>query len=68
MNTGTPLSEFMEGKTQTEVARQLGVTQGGLQKMIVSGRDIRICQKSDGSISAFEIRDIPAKKNANKAA
>lgn len=68
MNNAIPLSEFMIGKTQTKVAELIGVTQGGLRKMLVSGRDIRINVLVDGSIKAYEIRQVPARKDQQTTA
>lgn len=68
MNNSIPLAEFMEGKTQTKVARMLGITQGGLRKMINSGRDIRVNVLLDGTIKAYEIREVPARKPQTTAA
>lgn len=57
-----PLSEFMKNRTQTDVAKKLGVTQGGLRKMIVSGRNIHIEEKKDGGLRAFETREVPVRR------
>ncbi|MCG8608930.1 MAG: Cro/CI family transcriptional regulator [Pseudomonadales bacterium] len=63
MTDTVTLTEYAKDKTQNKVAEELGVTQAGLRKMLLSGRDIYIQKKSDGTIEAFEIRSIPARKN-----
>ncbi|MCA9368087.1 hypothetical protein KC887_07590 [Candidatus Kaiserbacteria bacterium] len=62
MNNGIPLIEFAQDKTQQELAELLGCTQGGARKMLISGRDIRVIKSNDGSIKAFEVREVPARK------
>lgn len=58
------LQEFVQGKTQQAAAELIGVTQGGLRKMLVSGRDIRVIKETDGGINAYEIKPVPSRKTA----
>lgn len=59
---GIPLSEFAKGKSQVEVAEILGVTQGAISQMILSGRDIRVINDVDGRPEGFEIRRIGSRR------
>lgn len=55
---GVPLKEFVIGRSQSEVARLIGVTQGSVWQMLGSDRDIRIKQLDSGEFVAYEIRRI----------
>ncbi len=52
-----------QGRTQSEVARALGITQGAVRQMINSDRDIRVIEDNNG-IKAYEVRSVPAKTAA----
>ena len=59
---GVPLSEFAKGKSQVEVAELLGVTQGAISQMMLSGRDVRVLSGADGRPEGFEIRRIGSRR------
>lgn len=59
---GTPLREFAKGKSQLEVAKLLGVTQGAVSQMMLSERDIRVVRDSEGRHSGIEIRRIGSRR------
>jgi len=59
---GIPLREFAKGKSQIEVAELLGVTQGAISQMMLSGRDIRVVSDSAGKPEGFEIRRIGSRR------
>lgn len=61
---GVPLREFAKGKSQVEVAELLGVTQGAISQMMLSGRDVRVVSGSDGKPEGFEIRRIGSRRKA----
>ena len=62
MKTQITLKKYLEsGHSQESLAKQLGVTQGAIQQMNASGRDIRLII-SGKKITAYEIRPVPAKK------
>jgi predicted transcriptional regulator len=52
---GVPLKTFCSGRTQSQVARLLGVTQGSISQMINSSRDIRVQQLSEDVYQAVEL-------------
>lgn len=54
----TSLSEFCSSRSQAKVADLLGWTQSAVSQALRSGRDIRIVEYADGSISAYEVRQI----------
>lgn len=53
-----PLKDFLEGRTQPEVAPLLGVTQGAISHMLKSERKIYVENLPDGSFQAYEIKPI----------
>ncbi len=54
-----PLSEFLKGRSQSEVAGEIGVIQPAVSKMVATGRDIYITVNVAGDITdAFEIKKI----------
>ena len=59
MSDGIPLSEFLTEKKQSDVARRLGISQPGLRKMLISERNIIVEEADDGSLRAFETREVP---------
>jgi hypothetical protein len=62
------IKQFAIDKGQAEAARLLGITQGGLSKAILVGRDIFVTQHPDGSYTAEEVRPFPSQAPAKKAA
>lgn len=64
---GIPLCEFAKGRSQVEVAEILGVTQGAISQMILSGRDVRVVHGSDGRPEGFEIRRIGSRRKKTAA-
>jgi biotin operon repressor len=62
MKTEITLKQYLDsGHSQESLAKQLGVTQGAVQQMKASGRDIRLILGGK-KIIAYEIRPIPAKR------
>lgn len=62
------IAQFAQEKGQTEAARLLDLTQGGLSKAIRLGRDIYVTQHEDGSYTAEEVRPFPSQAPAKKSA
>lgn len=68
MKTEITLKQYLEaGNSQESLAKQLGVTQGAVQQMKSSDRDIRLIIIGD-RITAYEVRPIPAKRKSKTAA
>lgn len=63
-----PLSEFAEGKGQTQAARLLGLTQGALNKALRVGREIYVIEQRDGSFTAEELRPFPSQAAKSQVA
>lgn len=62
MKTEITLKQYLDsGHSQESLAKQLGVTQGAVQQMKASGRDIRLIIGGK-RITAYEVRPIPAKR------
>jgi len=62
MKTQITLKQYLEmGHSQESLAQQLGVTQGAIQQMKASGRDIRLIIGGK-KITAYEVRPVPAKR------
>ncbi|AZC35892.1 helix-turn-helix domain-containing protein [Pseudomonas chlororaphis] len=55
---GLPLREFVEGKTQPQLAELLGVSQSAVSQMLNSQRDIRVRSDGHGGYDFIEIRQI----------
>lgn len=65
MNTEITLKQYLAaGNSQESLAKKLGVTQGAVQQMSKSGRDIRLIIIGE-KITAYEVRPVPAKKRAS---
>lgn len=64
---GVPLSEFIKGKSQAEVAEIIGVTQGAVSQMLRSKRDIRVRRDARGSFEAVEIKVVGARHTQRAA-
>lgn len=60
MSNEQHISDFLKNTTQEQLAGALGITQGAVNQMLKSGRDIRIVLSEEG-LSAYEIRSVPAK-------
>lgn len=59
------LGEYLASHgTQSDLAKALGIQQSAVSQMHRSNRAINITLMDDGSISANEIRPIPARKTA----
>lgn len=52
----TPLAEYLaqDGKTQTGLGAQVGLTQGAIGKMVRDGRNISVIEHDDTRIELFE--------------
>lgn len=59
---GTPLREYVKGKSQVEVAETLGVTQGAISQMLLSGRDVRVVFDRNGKAEGYELRRIGSRR------
>lgn len=56
------LNELVEVRSQSEVARLLGVSAPAITKAIKSGRTILVTEHDDGALEAEELRPFPSKK------
>lgn len=62
MKTEITLKQYLSsGHSQESLAKQLGVTQGAIQQMKASNRDIRLIIGGE-KIIAYEVRPIPSKR------
>lgn len=62
MKTEITLKQYLAaGNSQESLAKKLGVTQGAVQQMSKSSRDIRLIIL-DEKITAYEVRPVPAKR------
>jgi predicted transcriptional regulator len=61
---GVPLKSFCSGRTQSQVASLIGVTQGSISQMINSARDIRVQQLAEGEYKAVELVPVGRKRAA----
>ncbi len=61
------LNELVEVRSQSEVARLLGVSAPAITKAIKSGRTILVTEHEDGTLEAEELRPFPSTKK-NQAA
>ena len=61
------LNELVEVRSQSEVARLLGVSAPAITKAIKSGRTILVTEHDDGTLEAEELRPFPSTKK-NQAA
>ena len=59
-----PLNEYLERKTQAEVAAEIGVTQGAVWQMVRAGRKIELTIHDDGRVEAHEIKPLGKSKAA----
>lgn len=59
---GTPLREYVAGKSQVKVAEQLGVTQGAISQMLLSGRDVRVVIDGSGKAEGYELRRVGSRR------
>lgn len=50
------------GKTQTGLAKDVGLTQGAINQMLKKKRNIFVIEHSDGSLKLEEVRLIESKK------
>lgn len=58
------LKEYVDKHGQVRTGVALGVTQIAISKALHSGRTIHISVDDNGTVSAYEIKQFPAKKNA----
>jgi len=58
------ISDFLKSRTQMEVAKIMGVTQGAVHQMVKGGREIYFRQISDGEYEYYEIKKSRPKKAA----
>ena len=58
-----PLKEYLEqpGVSQEALAASLGVVQAAISQMLRSGRAITVTVAVDGSVTATETRQVPAR-------
>lgn len=54
------LQEYLNGTTQYALAQAVGVTQGAINKMLHSDRDIVVITHRDGTIELHEHRIVAA--------
>ncbi len=59
---GTPLREYVMGKSQVEVAEELGVTQGAISQMLLSKRDVRVVVDGEGKAEGYELRRVGSRR------
>lgn len=59
-----PLKSFCVGRTQSQVAILIGVTQGSISQMINSTRDIRVKHLPGGEYQAVELVPVGRKRAA----
>lgn len=64
--TRTPLAEYLNrpGISQDRLAKQVKLTQGGISKMLRTGRVIDVIENDDGTIVLEEKRLIASTSNA----
>ena len=60
-----PLSEFVEGRSQAEAGKYLGLSQAAISKMLGAGRPVYVEKQKDGTFLAFEEK-IVSKAKAKK--
>lgn len=58
------LKDFCEGRTQSQAAQLLGVTQGSISQMINSDRDIWVNKLPDGHYQAIEMVPVGRRRAA----
>lgn len=64
----TPLTTFVEERTQEVCAALLGCTQGAISKALRVGREVFVTEHEDGTFSASELRPFPSQKQKERAA
>lgn len=61
--TSMTLKEYVDKHGQVRTGSALGVTQIAISKALHSGRTIHVSVDRDGHVSAYEIKQFPAKKS-----
>lgn len=56
---GILLIDFVRTIGQEETAKLIGVSQGNISLALTNGRDIRIIEHEDGTVSAYELKPYP---------
>lgn len=56
---GIQLFDFARSLGQEEVAKLIGVSQGNISLAMKKGRDIRVIEHEDGTVSAYEVKPYP---------
>lgn len=64
----TPLTTFVDERTQEECAALLGCTQGAISKALRVGRSVFVTEHDDGTFSAEELRPFPSQAAKTQAA
>ncbi len=64
----THLSELVNAKGKSAVAKALGVTVPAISKALSAGRYIYVTEQDDGTFSAEEVRAFPAQHSKCQAA
>ncbi|WP_339521771.1 Cro/CI family transcriptional regulator [Pseudomonas sp. EA_35y_Pfl2_R111] len=64
----TPLTKFVEARTQEECALLLGCTQGAISKALRVGRAVFVTENDDGTFTAEELRPFPSQAVPKKSA
>ncbi|MEC8917144.1 MAG: Cro/CI family transcriptional regulator [Pseudomonadota bacterium] len=60
-----PLSDYLEGRTQDLVAKEIGITQSGLSQILRSDRLIFVRVDAEGkAVSAYEHRPVGCRPRA----
>lgn len=59
VDDGILLVDFVRNIGQEETAKLIGVSQGNISLALAKGRDIRIIEKEDGMVSAYEVKPYP---------
>ncbi len=60
--TSMTLKEYVDKHGQVRTGVALGVTQIAISKALHSGREIHISIGTDGDVSAYEIKQFPARR------
>ena len=56
---GILLVDFVRSIGQEEAAKLIGASQGNISLALKKGRDVRIIEYEDGTVSAYELKPYP---------